>query len=134
MNENLNKAKAFAERLHNNDFSGARDFLSIRCHYKFGTKFFRDLDAIMNSYKEKAEYAKKTFDTVVYESLVSQNEADQCEIIFTDIISKNTKAHSFKCKQILKFDEEGRISEIRHEDLPGERDRLYVYYKEIGLR
>ena len=134
MNENLNKAKAFAECLDQDDFAAAKNFLASNCFYKFGAKFFRDLDKIMDSYRENSNYAQKTFDKVEYESSVTQIEPNQCEVVYTDIISKNMKSHTYKCKQVLKFDEEGKISEIVHEELPGERDRLYVYYKEIGLR
>jgi hypothetical protein len=127
-------AREFAECLDRDDFVGAMGFISTSCEYRSGDRKFRGPDAIIASYREHAEFAKSHFETVVYESSVAKLTTDRFEVKYIDHITKNSKSHTYTCKQVLKFNSAGLITEIVHVEIPGERERLMTYFKDVGLR
>jgi hypothetical protein len=92
-----------------------------------------DTDQIVNSYKEHTEYAHSTFDKVIYESSVQEINSSEFSVVYKDVISKNGKTHEYSCKQFITFNSENLISKIKHEEIPGEYERLKEFYHEIGI-
>ncbi|MGZ3809877.1 MAG: hypothetical protein ACXVCE_17465 [Bacteriovorax sp.] len=133
MKDFLETAKNFASKMDSDDFDTAKNFLNSTCEYISGDKIFIGPEQIMQSYKEHSDFAKSTFESVVYESSVKLIDFRSFEATYVDIISKNGKTHTYTCKQILDFDQTNKIVRIRHFDIPGEYDRLKQFYSEVGL-
>lgn len=133
MNDNLKTAQAFASLLDKKDFESAKSYLASFCEYKIGGETLHGPNAIVSSYESNSVKAKGLFDSITYESGLTQTSADQIEIIYTDILTKGGKVHHYRTKQLLNFDPKGEIIEITHVQLEGEQDRLKAFEREIGL-
>jgi hypothetical protein len=134
MTDILKVAQDFASCMDNDDFSKAKTFLANNCKYYIQDNFFNTPEAIIATYKEHSDYAKSTFDSVIYKSQIQQISPLEFEAIYIDIISKNGKSHNYQCKQIINFDQSFRIIRIQHVEIPGEHERILNFYSEIGLK
>jgi hypothetical protein len=56
------------------------------------------------------------------------------ELLFADHLEAKGKTHIYRSRQYLEFDRKGAIIGIRHEENPGERDRLNISIEESGLK
>jgi hypothetical protein len=114
----------FAAALDADDFDAVRWVLAAGCRYEIRGTVLVGPDAILESYRSASEGAKQEFDSVRYESLVVAFGAGTVTVEFADHVERNGKAHTFRCRQRLTLDADGRVVGIVHEDLPGERERL----------
>ena len=126
-------AELFAKSLDEDDFERARQYLSDEACYDIGDETLRGPDAILASYRESTERAHRLLDGIRYESIVNVDEAGQVSIRYLDHISHAGVSFTHQCCQHLGFDEESRINHIRHEDLPGEPERLKAFFEQVGL-
>ena len=133
MIEFLETAKAFATHMDHDNFASAKTFLAEDCQYVSGDKIYNGPSEIMASYKEHSDYAKSTFDSVIYESSVKQLKNGIFEATYKDVIKKNGNSHSYSCKQILEFNSNGKIQKIIHQDILGEYEKLKAFYKKTGV-
>lgn len=127
-------AKAFVAIMDSEDYEPAKQFLAKDCIYKVGDKIHKGTKAILKTYKEHHDFAKSTFDSVVYKSELSQISDNEFEVTYIDIITYGQKTHTYKCKQFFNLNSENKINEIIHEDIPGEYQRIKSFYEEIGLQ
>jgi hypothetical protein len=114
----------FAAALDADDFEAAGQLLAADCRYEVRGDVHVGPDAILDSYRSASAGAKKEFDSVSYESRVVAAGAGTATVEFADHIERNGQVHTFRCRQHLTLDTNGRIAGIVHEDLPGERERL----------
>jgi RimJ/RimL family protein N-acetyltransferase len=121
----LERARAFAAALDEDDFERARPFVSPHCVYDVRGETLRGADAILASYAAATRSARSRFDDVRYESAVEPGP----RIRYTDILRQAGREHRHHCAQSLTF-EAGLITRIVHEDLPGEREALQRFLGE----
>lgn len=135
MENNLNSIKIaqLANYLDTDQFEKVRELIASDCVYFSSSDKLIGPDKIINSYREHTEYAHGTFDKVIYESVIQKMTSAEFAVLYKDIISKNGKTHEYTCKQIISFNSENLISTIKHEELPGEYEKLKDFYNEIGL-
>jgi hypothetical protein len=126
-------AKAFVKVMDSEDYEPAKQFLEKDCQYRVGEVVYEGPDSIIESYKSHHDFAKSTFDSVIYKSELSQNSDEEFEVTYIDIITHRSKTHTYKCKQLFRLNSENMITEIIHEDVPGEYERIKAFYAEIGL-
>lgn len=127
-------AKAFVKIMDSENYEPAKQFFAKDCSYKVGEDLYSGPDAIIEQYKSHHDFAKSTFDSVIYKSELSQKSDTEFEVTYIDIIAHGPKTHTYKCKQLFYLNSENKITEITHEDIPGEYERIKAFYEEIGLR
>ncbi len=115
------------------DLSPAKNFLASDCEYKTEGKLFFGPDDIIAEYQQHADHAKTTFDKVIYKSQIQQRDQTTFEATYKDIISKDGITHTYRCKQIFKFNAQAKIYRIEHISIPGEIEAFREFYKKVGL-
>lgn len=120
-------ARQFAAALDVEDYTTARALVSAECVYDIGKETIVGVDAIINSYARNGEQAKVRFDAIAYASCVEQTGPESAAIEFTDRVCLGGAWHEYHCRQHLSLNDAGVITSIRHEEIPGERDRLIAF-------
>ena len=126
-------AQRFAAALDRDDIESAASMLAPDCHYDNGATILKGPDAIINSYRESSERARRLLDEVRYESTIQQGAGNQAAITFIDHLRKDTLTYVYRCRQMVEINEAGRIASIRHEELDGEREALHRFFKSCGI-
>jgi hypothetical protein len=117
-------ASRFAAALDAEDYSTARALLAGDCIYDTGAARITGTDALIESYGANGEAARRRFDEVEYASSVEASGPLGVVINFTDRLRLGSQWHEFHCRQHVRVGPGGLIEQIRHEDLPNERQRL----------
>ena len=117
-------AQEFATALDTEDYESARRLLAGDCIYHFSGKSFRGIAAILESYQQNAEWVKRTFESIVYESSTRQRSDDTWVIHYIDRIQHRDRELEHHCEQVVRFDSGNRVVEITHIDLPGEDTKV----------
>jgi hypothetical protein len=117
-------ASRFAEALDTDDYPTAIALLASDCTYSIHDKTILGRDAIIEMYRMNSESARQRFDAVQYSSEVRELSLRDARICFTDHLRVGTHLHNFHCEQSIRLGQDGLISEIKHQELPGERQRL----------
>jgi SnoaL-like domain len=120
-------ARRLAEALDAEDYSAAGAVLAEGCVYHTGTATLKGRDAIIASYRANGEAARGRFDAIEYASRVEASGPSEAVIGYTDRVRIGDRWHEYHCRQHVRIDETGVIEEIRHEELPGERERLQEF-------
>jgi hypothetical protein len=108
-------------------------YLSDDCSYEIGKEVLVGPEAIIASYRESAEWGRRTLDQVVYESVVTQVE-NGLSVLYIDRITHGGATHEYRCRQHLWLNGAGKVIRIVHEELPGERERLDAFFAARRLR
>jgi hypothetical protein len=119
-------AARFAAALDADDFDAFRALLAPDCRYEVRGAALVGPDAILDSYRYASEAAHSEFDEVTYASRVLRVDGDSAVIEFADHLEREGAVHVFLCLQHLTV-AAGVITVIRHEDLPGEREKLSAF-------
>jgi hypothetical protein len=106
--------------------------VAANCAYEISGDVIRGRDAIVDSYRRNADSARRRFDEVRYSSVIEASGPASAIITFTDRVRFGETWHEFHCRQHVRVGAGGLIDEIRHEELPGERERLEAF--ENGAR
>lgn len=117
-------ARRFAAALDAEDYSTARTLLADGCVYHTDTGIVTGAEAIIESYRVNGETARSRFDVIEYRSGVTASMPSSAVIDFTDRVCGGGRWHEYHCRQHVRVGEAGLIEEIRHEEFPGERERL----------
>ena len=126
-------AQRFAGALDRCDFAEAQAYLSEDCHYQIGQETLIGPEAIIASYRDSAEWGRRTLDQVVYESQVTQDEKG-LSVLYVDRITHGGVTHEYHCRQHLWLNDAGKVERIVHEELPGEREKLDKFFADRGVR
>lgn len=128
------QANLFAAALDADDFEAAMKLLSPGCVYQRSREIeIRGPEQIIQSYKESSKRAREMFDSVLYSSDVMSTSETAAELLFLDHLEAGGESHVYRARQHLDFDIDGAIIRIRHEEIPGEREKLDKFIKELGL-
>ena len=125
-------ARRLAEALDAEDYVAARAILAAGCIYHTGTTTLTGPDAILASYQANGEAARGRFDGIEYSSRVEPSGAAGAVIIYTDRVHRGDERHEYRCRQHVRIGKAGLVEEIRHEELPGERERLQEFERRTG--
>jgi hypothetical protein len=126
-------AHRFAGALDREDYEAARAMLTPDCRYEGRTGTVVGPDAIVSSYRHHSATARRLFDTVEYRSEPQRIDDDTACVRFFDCISKHGQTHVYQCQQRLQLRSDGLIASIRHEELPGARERLLEFCAACGV-
>ena len=125
--EPLAIARRFAAALDAEDYWAARELIAEGCVYYPGNDSIIGRDAIIETYRSAGESAKRRFDAIHYVSDVELSGPSSAVISFTDHLCIGSESHEFRCRQHVRIRLDSLIEEIRHEELPDERQRLDVF-------
>ncbi len=123
----LESARRFAAALDGEDYETVRVSLASGCVYEAPLGVLVGPEAIVASYSQNAVAARGRFAKIEYTSEVATAGPTEAVITFTDRVMLGEVWHAYRCRQHLRLDAEGRIEHIRHEELPGERERLQQF-------
>jgi hypothetical protein len=115
------------------DYGSARATLAAGCVYHTGTTILTGPDAIIASYRANGEAARGRFDDIQYASRVEPAGVSGATITYTDRVRIGGEWHEYRCRQHVHFDAAGLVDEIRHEELPRERERLQEFERRARL-
>ena len=127
-------ATRFARALDEQDYPAAASSLAGNCIYDTPEKTHRGICEIIGSYWEQGDWASRHLDSVGYQSAVRDGSDGEVIVEFIDHIRHAGASHTYRCEQQLTFDNHGRISKITHIELPGERERLREFFRNVGLQ
>lgn len=123
----LDSARQFARALDIEDYATARSLLAIDCVYEIGEKTLVGIDDIIASYEKNSVEAPKRFDAIEYASAIESTGGREAVIAFTDRVRLGDAWHDYHCRQHVVVGMDGLIASIRHEEIPGERERLNAF-------
>lgn len=125
------RAEGFAKALDKDDFESAKAYLAQNCRYLTGDKDIHGPDAIIQSFREGSEKAKRLFDHVDYGSEILDIGVASVVVQFTDLIEITGQTHLYSSRQHLEFGDGGLIIRIMQEEIPGELEALKVIIKKL---
>ena len=126
-------AGRFTKALDEDDFDSAKAYLARSCRYLKGEKVLRGPETIIQSYREGSDRAKRIFDRVDYGSEILRVDGNRVTVQFTDLIQIKGQTIVYSSKQHLEFGEDGLITRIVHEEIPGEPEALQATLKRLGV-
>jgi ribosomal protein S18 acetylase RimI-like enzyme len=125
------RAEGFAKALDKDDFESAKAYLAQNCRYSTGEKDVHGPDAIIQGFREGSEKAKRLFDHVDYGSEILEIGAGGVVVQFTDLIEIKGQTHVYSSRQHLEFGDDGLITRIVQEEIPGELEALEATIRKL---
>jgi hypothetical protein len=129
----LRIARIFAEALDREDYDSAAAVLSTDARYIVDDEEHIGPTAIVASYRASGDWAAKTLEGVRYESRVEVTQAGKAVISFSDHIEHAGRVMTHTCEQRVEIDSSGLITRVEHHDLPGEREALAAFFRDVGV-
>lgn len=126
-------AERFAKALDEDDFESAKAYLARSCRYLIGEKDLHGPEAIIQSFREGSDKAKRVFDHVDYGSEILGIDENSVTAQFTDLIKIKGQTLVYSSRQHLEFGGDGLIIRIVHEEIPGELEALEAILKRLGV-
>ena len=123
----LATARRLAEALDAEEYSAAPATLAEGCVYHTATAALVGPEAVIGSCRANAEAARGRFDEIHYASRADPSGAWGAVITYTDRVRCGDAWHESRCRQHVRIGAAGLVEEIRHEELPGERERLQEF-------
>jgi hypothetical protein len=131
----MDAARRFAAALDSCDYERATELLAVDCCYERpGKETLVGPGAICNSYHESDLKARRIFDHVIYRSEAAPDESGGIRLTFFDDLCCGGATHTFRCAQIVYFDEDQKIHRIELAEVPGERGRLEKFCSSRGIQ
>ncbi len=127
-------ARSFAAALDACDFATASACLASDCRYDGPRGICFGPQAIIESYRESDARARRDFDSVGYRSETIAEGHDSVRLTYFDEIHYGSATYTYRCCQLLRFNQQGRIEHIEHVELPNERNRLREFCKSCGIQ
>ncbi|MHC4780937.1 MAG: hypothetical protein ACYTFG_20385 [Planctomycetota bacterium] len=124
-------AEHFASALDREDFPAAAKLLDAQVVYYFGSECITGRDRVIAAYRDHSIRARKVFDRIIYSHSLEATEHRQFLITFIDAIRHRGRPFAHKCRQKIAFNRADLIDLIIHHDLPGEKDKLDTYMREM---
>ncbi len=126
-------AKAFAAALDSEDYAAVNRLLAHDCLYRAPKGPIMGARAILDSYQAASAWARSHVEQVDYESTVRVDSATSAVITFIDRLHHAGRAHRYSCEQEIFVGPDGRISQIIHRDLPGERESVESFFRSLHI-
>lgn len=129
----MDVAQAFAKALDREDYAGVAGLMDSSARYSLDDEEIAGPPAIVESYRKNGDWAARTLDNVTYESSVEVDVAGRAVITFFDHIEHAGARITHVCEQCIHIGDSGLVERIEHHDLPGQRERLAVFFKRVGV-
>lgn len=130
----LDIAKKFGTFLDQDEYLNFKSILDENCVYEIGDEVLHGKEEIAGLYEKNMQEGKVKFDELLWgESRVEQVNATQFDIYFSDFLKHKGLSHNYKCKQRISLNSNNLVEKIIHMELPGEREALNRFYKQVGL-
>jgi hypothetical protein len=123
----LQPAQRFAAALDAEDYEGVRATLAAHCRYHAPEGLRIGPDEIVTSYRQNGASGRDRFEKIEYQSRVEAVGTADALITFIDRVLLGGAWHEFRCRQRIHIGAAGLIDEIRHEEIPGQRERLQQF-------
>jgi hypothetical protein len=120
-------AGQFAAALDAEDYDAALALLAEDCLYDAGAFVHTSRLAIIESYRENADDARRRFDEIEYLSAIAATGEHSAVITFVDRLRLGDQWHEHRCRQHIEVNHDGLIMAIMHEELPGQREQLAAF-------
>lgn len=127
-------ARALAQALDVEDYQSAATLLSQDCRYNTGLEVLRGPEAIIHSYREAGEWGRANLDQVGYRSEVRTGSDGRFVVTYFDDIRHASREHTYSCEQLIRLDNSGKVVEIEHRELLGEREALNQFFKAVNVK
>lgn len=128
----LESAARFAAALDAEDDVAVSACLASGCEYEAPEGVLIGPEAIVDSYRKNAVAARGRFAKIEYASEVATVGRAEVVITFIDRLMLGGVWHEHRCRQHIRLNRAGLIEHIRHEELPGERERLRQFESTHG--
>ena len=125
---------AFAAALDKDDFETAIGFVTDDCVYDAPSGQIIGAKSIMDSYAKNAAWAREAFDSLEFRSHVETRSSSEAVVEYTDITVHRGIRHTYRCQQFVTINEEGKISAIKHREIPGQQEVLNAFFDKVGVK
>ena len=125
-------AERLAAALDAEDYEAVGRLLSAECVYHSPESPLVGPAAIIASYRGHGASGRDRFEKIEYASQVGEKSPTEATITFFDRVKQNGRWHEFRCRQHVSIDADGNVTEIRHEEIPSERERLREFESGFG--
>ena len=126
-------AEKFANLLDQNLFDDAQQLMAEDCQYHYFEGDYSGRSNIIAIYRTNHNESRKLFDEITYTSEVVPLTDNSCKVFFYDKFRIANKWHTYRCFQILRF-EDDLIVEINHHELPEEMEKMREFYQIMKSR
>jgi len=125
--------RELARALDRDDFATAAGLIAQNCVYDTGREVLRGTDDIVASYQANSAWGRAQFDELLFQSKVEPPVGPRVEVRFVDIIRKGELEYRHECIQEFTVGRQGKVVKIVHQDLPGETEALYDFFRRCGI-
>jgi hypothetical protein len=122
----LEIARIFATSLDADQVEPLSEILHPECRYQSPKGELIGFKAIAASYQTASEGARATLEKLEFRSEVEELDSSHVRVKFFDIITHQGQQHTYCCHQLLTI-ENGQITEIIHQEIPGEREAVDAF-------
>ena len=126
--------RAIARALDRDDFEQVRAYLADECEYLLDGETLRGPTAVVASYAEASDWARRNLDAIRYESVVGEPAGDGVPVRFIDHLEHGGRTHRHECEQVFTVGPDGRVVRVVHRELPGQSEALAEFFRTCGLR
>jgi hypothetical protein len=125
--------RELARALDRDDFTAAAGLIAPNCVYDTGRGVLSGTDDIVASYQSNSAWGRAQFDELLFQSKVAPPVGRRVEVRFVDILRKGKLEYRHECIQEFTVGKQGKVVKIVHQDLPGEIQALYEFFRQCGI-
>lgn len=126
--------ESLADALDADDFETAADNMADDVVYTIGDRVYEGPEAIVASYRESSEMARRMFDEVGYDHVVfPTDDPNTFRVSYSDILTVGDDVLHHQTEQHLTVLPGSGVVRIVNVDVPGEREKLDEFLTDHGL-
>ncbi len=127
-------ANRFARALDAENYLALADLLAKKCQYVTPKGTFIGPESIVNSYREASAWARANIRSVNYESTVRIEHPGKAVVTLLDHLKHEGQSHTYACEQIVLVGVDGKIHQIVHREIPGQREAVDSFLEQFGVK
>jgi hypothetical protein len=124
----------FASALDRDDFDLAITMLGSDCIYETASETLQGPEAVIKSFKDATEWAHKNLDSIIYLHTIEECQDCKNAIRFVDDVVHRGKQMRHQCLMHVTTGDKGKITKLRLEDLPGEKQKVADFLQVVGVK
>jgi hypothetical protein len=125
--------RGLARALDADDFEAAARHLSPACRYQARGEVLAGREQIIASYAGSSRWGREHLASLSYESEIEPPRGGEVPVLFIDHLTHGGRTHRYRCRQRFTVGEDGLVSLIVHEEIPGEREALEAFFRDCGV-
>ena len=126
-------AARFAAALDEEDYVALSELLADECQYLTRKGTVVGQRAVITSYRDAGTWATSAIQRVTYESRIRIDADDIAVVTFIDHFEHGGLTHTYTCEQAVSVDANGRVCQIVHHELPGQREAADSFLRRVGV-